>query len=142
MMIGDLYTNQKVATFVLGFGGAVDAAQLNKFADAGGMPSGDPMAHYYKAEDAMSLEMALSTIAAKTLSCTFALMDVPPDPTQIYVFLDGSQDPLARDPSHAMGWDYDATNNQITFYGGTCDMLKAGTVKDVHVVFGCGGSTG
>lgn len=137
-MITDLYQQQKVATFVIGFGGEVDPAQLNKFADAGGVPTGDPMTHFYKAEDGTSLDQALSSIATKTLSCTFALMDVPPDPSQIFVFLDQGTEPLGRDTTHMSGWDYDASQNQITFYGATCDMLKAGTVSDLHVVFGCG----
>lgn len=138
-IINDLRQMQNVSTFVLGFGSAVDPAQLNIFADAGGVPTGDPATHFYKAEDAASLDAALSTIATKTLSCSFVLMDVPPDPKEIYVFFDNATDPLPPDPTHMSSWDYDPATNQITFYGATCDQLKAGTVTDLHVVFGCGG---
>ncbi|APR77066.1 putative secreted protein [Minicystis rosea] len=141
-MIAGLHQSQNVATFVVGFGAEVDPTQLDVFADAGGVPSGDPEAHFYKAEDEASLETALAAIAAKTLSCSFALTDTPSDPGRIYVFLDDSHDPVPRDPTHASGWDYAAGTNQITFYGATCDTLKAGAVNGVHVVFGCGGSTG
>ena len=44
---------------------------------------------------------------------------------------------IPRDPTHMNGWDYDPATNQITFYGPACDALKAGTVTDVDIVFGC-----
>jgi len=49
-------------TYVVGFGGGVDPADLNAFSVAGGVPrAGDPM--YYQADTAMELEMALDAIA-------------------------------------------------------------------------------
>ncbi|MEZ4223211.1 MAG: VWA domain-containing protein [Polyangiaceae bacterium] len=125
-------------TFVIGFGSGVKAASLNKFADAGGVPNNDPNnpnTHYYQASDAASLQTALGKIAGSIVGCTFTLDDVPPDPNQLYVFFDKVS--LARDTSHQAGWDYDATNNQITFYGADCDKLKGNQVGKVDVVFGC-----
>jgi hypothetical protein len=137
-IITDLYQNRNVPTFVLGFGvGGIDPVQMNLFADAGGVPSGDPVNHFYAAEDQMSLDAALNAIASKTLGCSFTLNSVPPDPTKIFVFFDNNTTPVPQDPTHMNGWDYDAATNQVTFYGAACDSLKTGAILDVDIVFGC-----
>jgi hypothetical protein len=123
-----------VKTFVIGFGGAVDAPALNSFAVAGGMPLMG-MTKYYDAANQMQLDMALQAIASATLGCTFKLASAPPDPNQLYVFLDKIL--LMRDPTHVNGWDYDAMTNTITVYGQPCTDLKAGTAKVVDIVYGC-----
>lgn len=135
MIIQDMHDTQKVSTFVLGFGGEIDPAQMNIFAEAGGVPAGDPT-KYYDASDQMSLDAALTTIANKTLGCVFQLMDMPPNADEIYVFFDNVES-VSRDPTHMKGWDYDAGSNQVTFYGQECEDLKAGNVTDVDIVFGC-----
>lgn len=49
-------------TYVVGFGGGVDPADLNDFALAGGVPrAGDPK--YFQADSAAELQLALETIA-------------------------------------------------------------------------------
>jgi hypothetical protein len=123
-----------VKTFVIGFGGAVDAPALNSFAVAGGMPLMG-MTKYYDAANQMQLDAALQAIASATLGCTFKLASTPPDPNQLYVFLDKTL--LKRDPSHMSGWDYDPITNTITVYGQPCTDLKAGTAKVVDIVYGC-----
>ena len=135
MIIKTLHDTQMVPTFVLGFGGEVDPAQMNIFADAGGVPSSGA-SKYYDASDQASLDMALTTIANKTLGCTFVLQEVPPNPDEIYVFFN-NVDSVARDGMHMKGWDYDPVTNQVTFYGQECADLKAGNVTDVDIVFGC-----
>ncbi|MBW2459012.1 MAG: VWA domain-containing protein [Deltaproteobacteria bacterium] len=67
-IITDLYQNRGIATFVVGFGNGVDPAQLNIFAEAGGVPTNDATCtpdpcKFYKAEDAASLDAALDAIA-------------------------------------------------------------------------------
>lgn len=124
-----------VPSFVVGFGDEVDPAQMNAFADAGGMPRSDPTTRYYQAGDAASLDAALATIASSVATCDYALGGVPPDPSELFVFFDSQK--LPRDPSHQAGWDYDPVTNRITFHGDACDRLQAGTVADVDVVFGC-----
>ena len=135
MIIKTLHDTQMVPTFVLGFGGEVDPAQMDIFAEAGGVPSAGA-SKYYDASDQASLDMALTTIANKTLGCTFVLQEVPPNPDEIYVFFDNVTSVL-RDATHMKGWDYDAGSNQVTFYGQQCEDLKAGVVTDVDIVFGC-----
>lgn len=132
----DLFQKRKIPTFVIGFGTGVDAAQLNIFAKAGGVPSPDPMAAYYKAEDQPSLDKALGAIASRTIGCTLQLAKTPPDPSQIYVFFDNTKE-IPRDMTHQQGWDYDDKKNQVQFYGQACDDLRNGRVMDLDVVFGC-----
>lgn len=125
-----------VKTFVVGFGSGVDTATLNQFAVAGGMPVSGGAVKFYNAGDKASLDAALKTIAALTLSCTFKLGTTPPDPTKLYVFVDKTT-PVSRDPSKTIGWEYDPVTNRVTLYGKTCTDLQAGTLKSVDIVYGC-----
>lgn len=133
--IADLLASKGVSTFVLGFGGEVDPETLSQFAEAGGVPAAGAT-KYHDAQDAASLESALAAIADKTMACTFALDEAPPDATEIYVFFDDTTT-VPRDSAHVSGWDYDPVTQQVTFYGEHCEMLKAGEVTDVDIVFGC-----
>lgn len=135
-IITDLFQKRGVPTFVIGFGSEVDPAQLNVFAEAGGVTTGDPTTKFYLAEDQASLEAAMQTIASKTLSCVMNLDQPPPDANKIYVFFDNTTE-VPQDGTHTEGWDYDATTNQVTFYGKACTDLKEGKVTDVDVVFNC-----
>lgn len=125
-----------VKTFVVGFGSGVDIPTLNQFAVAGGAPVANPTVKFYNAADKASLDTALKTIASLTLSCTFKLGTVPPDPSKLYVFVDKTTQ-VPRDASKTSGWDYDPATNQVTLYGQVCTDLKAGTVKLVDIVYGC-----
>jgi hypothetical protein len=136
-IIRSLRVDAGVSTFVVGFGGAVDPVQMNIFADEGGVPaSTDGGTRYYNAGDQTSLNAALATIGSRTLGCTYNLTQVPPDASKIFVFFDNTTQ-VARDTTHADGWDYSAATNQVTFYGPKCDALKAGQVNDLDIVFGC-----
>jgi hypothetical protein len=134
-ILGDMFA-AGIPTFVVGFGKSVTASSLNNFATAGGVPTADPTKKYYQADDAASLDKALSTIASKTLGCTFSLSKTPPDPSKIYVFFDKTTE-VPRDPTKATGWEYDPKTNTVTFFGGSCDEIKSGKVTDVAIVFGC-----
>lgn len=136
MIIKALHDTKNVPTFVLGFGDGVDPAQMNLFAAAGGVPASMNQG-YYDASDQASLDAALQTIADKTLGCTFKLDEKPPSADDIFVFFNNDKKAIPRDLTHMQGWDYDPITNQVTFYGGSCDDLKAGTVVDVDIVFGC-----
>ncbi len=126
--------NPPVDTFVVGFGSEVNAAELSQFADAGREPAAGATA-YYQAQDQASLEAALATISGKTLGCVLKLATVPPNPSLLYVFLDGVS--LAQDPTDTNGWNYDAANNEVILYGAACQEVQDGTVMNVDVEFGC-----
>lgn len=134
-IIGDLYA-AGVPTFVLGFGVGVDPTQLDVFAAAGGVPNPAGPNAFYDASDQASLDAALDAIASATLSCTFALDSVPPDPAEIFVFFDDVQK-IPNDPTGVEGFSYDPVTNSVTFHGAACEALKSGAVGDVDVVFGC-----
>lgn len=133
--ITDLYTNRGITTFVVGFGGEVDAAALDRFALAGGAPlAGTPK--YYQADTAAQLEQAFATISGLVVSCEFIVDPAPADLAQTYVYFNETEQ-VPRDTTHAMGWDYDPATLKLTLYGGHCDRLKARQVDDVDVIFGC-----
>ncbi|MGZ3419027.1 MAG: VWA domain-containing protein [Polyangiales bacterium] len=125
-----------VKTFVIGFGGGVDAASLNKFATAGGVPA-TGATKYYDAADGPALAAALDIIAKAALGCTYTLDKTPPDPSKIFVFFDSKD--VAKDGTN--GWSYDPTTNTVTFHGTSCDQIKSETVKTVDIVLGCKSST-
>jgi hypothetical protein len=134
-IITDL-SKRGIKTFVIGFGSGSDAAQLNVFATAGGTPAGTGATKFYQAENAAALEAALKAIASKTISCELALKETPPDPNKLYVF-ESNGAVIAKDPSHANGWDYDPSGNRVVFYGPTCQDLKDGKLAGLDLVFGC-----
>lgn len=136
-----LYTDGGVSTFAIGFGGAADPAFLSNVAIEGGTPLPDASFPnlFYNAANDVELNGALDSIAKKTLGCVLKLGSVPPDPNQLYVFVDGDAG-VSRDPGHTSGWDYSSADNSVTFYGAICDGLKAGSVSDVQVVYGCSGA--
>lgn len=123
-----------VRTFVIGFGSGVDAGELNDMAEAGdtALPGNTK---YYKAGDAVSLGTALTSIAGSVLGCTFALAKQPPSLDGLSAYLDGTLTP--RDPSKSNGWEYDAGQTQVTFYGAACDSLKSGEVEKLVFIYGC-----
>jgi hypothetical protein len=139
MIISNLNTMRDVKTFVVGFGGATDQAQMDEFAVNGGtaLPTSP---RYYQADDAMELEMALGTIADLVLGCDFVLTDPPADLQELFAFFN-NQIAVPRDPTHMNGWDYDPVTMTLTFYGGFCDQLSSGQVTDVDIVYGCAGPT-
>jgi hypothetical protein len=125
----------EVKTFAIGFGSNVDPDQLNKMAQEGGTAIAGGPPYYYLANDPASLANAFATIAGQVLSCTYTLSDTPKDLSQLYVYQ--AKQPIARDTTHASGWDYDAATNQITFYGAICQALQSGQVSDLVIVYGC-----
>lgn len=126
----------EIKTFVVGFGNGVDPGELEDMAEAGGTAlPGDP--NYYQADDAQSLADAFADIAGSVLSCSYVLDQVPPDPNELYIYIDGML--IERDLTHTNGWDYDPLTNQVTFYGPACELLQSGQVTDLQIIFGCPG---
>lgn len=129
-----------VPTFVVGFGGEVDARQLDAFAIAGGVARADAP-RYYQADDAAGLLAALQNIGSQVVSCDFALEADPPNLFDIHVFFD-NQEEVRHDIGHMDGWDYDPATRMVSFYGMACDRLTQRIVSDVDVVFGCPSGNG
>jgi hypothetical protein len=138
-IISNLNTMRDVKTFVVGFGGATDTANMDQFAVNGGTALATSP-RYYQADNAMELEMALGTIADLVIGCDFVLTDPPVDLQELFAFFNNTTS-VPRDLTHMNGWDYDPATMTLTFYGMYCDQLSAGQVTDVDIVYGCAGPT-
>ncbi len=123
-----------IKTFVIGFGGEVDATNLADIATAGGTPrAGSPK--YYQADDAPGLLAAFNLIAQGALGCEYRLASAPPDPSKVFVYVNGVLQ--NRDVAHANGWDYSPSTVRITFYGGLCNLVATDATSRVSIVYGC-----
>lgn len=123
-----------VPVYVVGFGAGVDPANLDDVAQAGGTDNpNDPDHFYFQADNGTELEDVLLTIGSLIASCDLSLAGTPPDPTRIYVTLDGT--PLVRDDPD--GWRYQATPNRVRLLGGACDTLQNDPTAEFEVIFGC-----
>ena len=80
-IITDLAT-KGVKTFVVGFGGEVDTAQMDKFAIAGQTALAQSP-RYYQADNATELQTALGDIALQLIGCDFVLTDPPAAGTEV-----------------------------------------------------------
>lgn len=123
-----------IKTFVVGFGEGVDPGELDDMAQAGGTALlGDTK--YYQADNAQALEDAFAEIATNLLSCSYVLEQVPPNPDDLYIYVDDIL--IERDQTHANGWDYDEPTNQITFYGPACEDIQSQDAQNLEIIFGC-----
>ncbi|MEW5741634.1 MAG: VWA domain-containing protein [Myxococcota bacterium] len=126
--------NQGVRTYTVGFGGAVDQNNLNQMAIKGGTAR-MTTPRYYQADNSADLQQALASIAQGALGCDFRLAQTPPDPTKLYVAIDGQFVP--RDPNRVSGWEYTPATNRITLYGPACDALATTPNAKLSIVYGC-----
>lgn len=126
--------NKGIKTFVIGFGADVDAANLSAIAVAGGTPR-PGATKYYQADDAPGLLAAFNQIAQGALGCEYRLAAAPPDPSKIFVYVNGVLQ--NHDVNHANGWDYSTATVRITFYGGLCNLVATDATAKVSIVYGC-----
>ncbi len=132
-VVQDMFT-KGIKTFVVGFGSEVDATMLSDMATAGGTARAGAQA-YYQADDPASLDAAMASIAAGAIGCDYKLAQAPPDPSKVFVFVNGQQ--ATRDASKANGWDYSVDTNRVTLYGPTCDTVSQDPSAKVSIVYGC-----
>jgi hypothetical protein len=106
---------------------------LDQLATAGGTArASEPLFYQATTTDQSELQAIFDQVAAQaTASCTLTLNNVPPDPTEVNVFLD--EQPLPQ--SGANGWSLDGQT--VTILGESCTEVLNGTVLDVRVVAGC-----
>jgi hypothetical protein len=117
-----------IAVYVIGVGPS--AGNLDEMARQGGTGK------FYPALSPQSLLAALNAIVGAVASCVYTMSATPPDPSNLGVYLDKQIVPQ----STTDGWAL-SSSNSVTFYGPTCDRIKAGAYKDVQVLFGCPGTT-
>ncbi len=89
---------------------------------------------YYQSNSASDLTTAFSSIVSGVVSLPFALSSVPPDPSQLYVWLGGVMVP--NDPAN--GYTYVASPASIVPANGTtCETLKGSTTIKCKSSTGC-----
>jgi hypothetical protein len=123
-----------IPVYVVGVpGSAPYAAFLDSLAAAGGTSRGsEPQYYAVDTPDQAALDSAMSKIAAKIAgTCTLTLNQVPPDPSLLNVFLDGTVVPQ----SGPNGWTLDGS--VVTILGSSCQEILDGDVLDVRVEAGC-----
>ncbi|MBK7862110.1 MAG: VWA domain-containing protein [Archangiaceae bacterium] len=124
-----------IKTFVVGFGSDVDAQMLSNMAINGGTAR-NTTPRYYQADDQATLNAAFNTIAQGAIGCDFKLSKAPPDPSKIFVYVNGQ--PIPRDPMNKIGWNYNGpANDRITLYGTVCDAVANNASAKVQIVYGC-----
>ena len=131
-----------IKTFVVGIATASDPdadMTLTNMANAGGVPRmGTPS--YYPVASQADLVTALGQIVTVAASCIFPIPNPPTnDGTtskgDIQVKGDNTVIP-PLDPNN--GWTYtDAAMSGIELHGSACDMVKAGNIQTVTIVFNC-----
>ena len=132
----DLRANE-IDTFVIGIGQNLNntsPAVLNRMAVEGGRARAG-LTSYYQVNNMDQLGTALGSVMGIAVSCNHILPVAPAAPDKIQVLFDGQ--PVSRDVLHQSGFDYDATRNQLTFYGKTCDSLQNAQVKNAQVKINC-----
>ncbi|MCC6663556.1 MAG: VWA domain-containing protein [Polyangiaceae bacterium] len=117
-----------VKTYVVGFSGDVNKAELSKIATAAGT------APYYQAESAAQLDASLAAITQDVATCSYKLDAVPPS-SGLWVFFDKDPKGVAQDGTN--GWSYDTPSNTIVFHGSSCDLIKQGKVTAIDVIYAC-----
>ncbi|GMU62640.1 MAG: hypothetical protein AMXMBFR34_44030 [Myxococcaceae bacterium] len=126
--------NKGVRTYTVGFGGEVDQDNLNDMAIKGGTARASTP-RYYQADNSADLQAALASIAQGALGCDFRLAQAPPDPSKLFVAIDGQFVP--RDPNRIAGWEYTPATQRITLYGPACDAVTTTPNAKVSIVYGC-----
>jgi hypothetical protein len=123
-----------IKTFVIGISATQFTANLNRLAEAGGMPRAlEP--RYYPAENRADLDAALQAISVAITSCVFPLVTRPLDPDFVGVTVGSMRVP--RDLDHIDGWDYVNNGTAIEIYGPGCDALATGAAQNADIQFGC-----
>jgi hypothetical protein len=121
--------NAGFLVYVIGIGPQAALTNLQSFAVAGGTTN------YFPATSPQALADAFTTISTAVTTCTFALAQTPPDPTNIAVYLDGNL--LTKDDPN--GWSFGGNSQTVVIGGTSCDAITAGTATKVQVLFGCAG---
>jgi hypothetical protein len=122
--------------FVMGIATQAGEAHgtLNEMAIRGGRARADAT-RYYPVASRADLVSALELVTGQVFACTFRLDQMPPDPDNVAVALDG--DALPRDPTHLEGWDYGEGASSVVLFGAACGRLRNGEASRVQILYGC-----
>jgi hypothetical protein len=126
-----------VRTAVIGFslGGELPTAlpMLNAIATTGGLARAGGANAFYEANSPAELAVALTTLVAATLPCTFRLSGAPPEPDLLRVTLD--ERAVDRDPVN--GFSFDPRGPSVTLHGAACERVRRREATRIGVGYGC-----
>ena len=139
-VISTLWNTHGVPTYVVGvdIGAAGTAADMNAYAQAGGVPNMAGGDDFYNATNTAELDMFMDDIVSEVLSCNVALDSEPEFPELTEVAVDGIDymeiDQAACDAGMP-GWYWSIEYSQITLCGVACDEFL--NVLGADVEFFC-----
>jgi hypothetical protein len=111
---------------IIGFGASAQQAQdtLNQMAQA----AGDE--RYYQSDTIEELIGTLYEVGVRSAPCKFDLDDWP-EPTQLIVWIDGSEASACTDSPCTSGYSYDPSVGKVVVHGSTCEGLRDGQQHQV-----------
>ncbi len=134
-VISDLWNTHGVPTYVVGVDiSAGLVADMNAYAVAGGVPTGNPAEQFYNATNTAQLDMFMDTIVSEVLSCDIALDSDPEFPELTEVSVNGvpyNEIDQAQCDAGVPGWYWSVQYNQITLCGPACDSFLDAQAADV-----------
>jgi hypothetical protein len=125
-LTGDLRANHEINSIAIGFGDAIDEAELNAIAAFGGTE----FTEYLDAQDGEQLQSVLNTIGESILvSCVYEIGAQDPDEVDldlVNVRFDGVPVPRDDNCAAATGWTWtDENRDTIQFCEAACTQLNA-----------------
>lgn len=128
-----------VPTYVVGIDGDGQPeliAALSRLAVAGGRPNPAAARPYYSVRRPEDLTSAFDQIQRQVTRCVFAVGRAIPAAAVVTVSQGTTL--IARDATHANGWDWtDANRTTLTLFGATCDRVSMSAAA-VQVEVACG----
>jgi hypothetical protein len=112
------------------FGLGPNPGDLDRLAKAGGTE------RFYPATSRRQLQETLGSLFfhGDVRSCTFAADEPAPDPTRVYVYING--EPVPQDGND--GWSFGWTTSTIVLNGSSCELILTLDHVELVVLFGCG----
>lgn len=139
--IETLFQDHGIPTYVVGVDiGTFTVADMNAYAEAGGVPLGMPgdAERFYNATDTTQLQSFMDDVIGDLLSCDLELDPAPTHPSLAEVDIDGSQYELIDSEACEAGddgWTYSVEYTQIRLCGAACDAYR--DVQQADVAFFC-----
>lgn len=139
--IETLFQDHGIPTYVVGVDiGTFTVADMNAYAEAGGVPLGMPgdAERFYNATDTTQLQSFMDDVIGDLLSCDLELDPAPTHPSLAEVDIDGSQYELIDSEACEAGddgWTYSVEYTQIRLCGAACETYR--DVQQADVAFFC-----
>lgn len=140
-LVIQLREERDIRSIAIGFGGAVNGAQLNAIASSGG----SEFQEYLVADEnnPESLNSALSAIAESVVPCDYNFGDLDPadvDFENVRMMFDGVEIPYNEDCAvlDESSWEWaDEAHTTVRLCDAACNQLKQGSVTEVSSTMGC-----